>query len=228
MTGKQKIRDRILKLREMTAARGCTEAEALAAAAHAAQLMRDHGLSEADIVMEEKRSGRAGAGKAIRAKLWPVIATCTNTAALILEDATGTTVNFIGATPGPDVAVYLRDVCERALDRAIREFKAGKFYRRRRGLASKRAAVADFSVGFVNRLSYRLIDTFTQVMDRAARDTAIATRDQRYANSVEVPPPSAPLRHNEARAAGWIAGKDVTLAHGVGGNAAPLQIGEAR
>ena len=49
----QKIRDRIRALRDKTAARGCTEAEALAAAEKAAQLMRDHGVSEADIVMDE-------------------------------------------------------------------------------------------------------------------------------------------------------------------------------
>lgn len=225
MTGKQKIRDRILRLREMTSARGCTEAEALAAAAKAAQLMRDHGLSETDIVMEEKRSGRAGMGKAMRAKLWPVIAGCTNTAALITRDGTGATVAFVGVTPGPDIAVYLRDVCERALDRAIREFKAGQFYRRRRGLASKRAAVADFADGFVNRLSRRLVETFGPVMDQDAYEAAIVARDQRYTNSVEVKTRSAPLRHNDARAAGWIAGKDVTLAHGVGSDAAPLQIG---
>ncbi|MCO5082622.1 MAG: DUF2786 domain-containing protein [Rhizobiaceae bacterium] len=225
MTGKQKIRDRIRQLREMTSARGCTEAEALAAADKAAQLMRDHGLSEADIVMEEKRSGRAGMGKAIRAKLWPVIGGCTNTAVLITQDGTGATVAFIGVTPGPDIAVYLRDVCERALDRSIRDFKTGKFYRRRRGLASKRAAVADFADGFVNRLSRRLVETFSPVMDRDAYEAALVARDQRYEDSFEWKPTAAPLRHNEARAAGWIAGKDVTLAHGVGGSAAPLQIG---
>lgn len=220
----QKIRDRIRLLREMTSARGCTEAEALAAAGKAAQLMRDHGLSEADIVMDEKRSA-SGRGRSIRAKVWPVIAFCTNTAHIIKTSYGRSEVEFLGRAPGPEIAVYLREVCEGAIDRAVREFKDSTFYRRRRGLKSKRAAVADFTEGMVNRLRWRLVDTFADVRDAAARHDAEQALELRYPDAGVVTQVNAPLRHNEARFAGWKAGEKVALAHGVGGAEAPLQIG---
>lgn len=222
----QKIRDRIRQLREMTSARGCTEAEALAAAVKAAQLMRDHGLSENDIVMDERRSA-SDKGRSIKAKLWPQIASCTNTAHVIVHGWQGSEVQFIGHAPGPEIAVYLREVCEGAIDRAVREFKGTVFYRRRRGLKSRRAAVADFTDGMVNRLRYRLADIFNPVRNSAAQREAEQALAERYPDTRTVRPRAAPLRHNAAREAGWHAGEQVTLAHGVGGSETPLQIGGA-
>ena len=167
----QKIRDRIRALRDKTAARGCTEAEALAAAEKAAQLMRDHGVSEADIVMDEQ-SSVSDRGRSIKAKLWPVIAYCTNTAHVIVSVNGRSEVQFLGHAPGPEIAVYLRQVAEGAVNRAVREFKTTTFYRRRRGLKSRRDAVADFTDGMVIRLRYRLFEIFATVVDGEAREQA--------------------------------------------------------
>lgn len=224
----EKIRDRIRRLREMTAERGCTEAEALAAAEKAAQLMRDHGVSKADIVMDEARAAARGKGRSIKARLWPIIACCTNTQSVIFVDCDPVEHVFIGRAPGPDVAIYLRDVCERAVDRGVRNFKRGRFYRQRRSLATRRQAVADFTEGFVNRLSHRLLDIFGPSIDSAAQEAAKTAMMERYGAGQPIAWKEAPDRYSQARSAGWRDARDVTLAHGVGGSAdAPLQIGGA-
>lgn len=219
---RKKARERIKRLREMTAARGCTEAEAISAAEKAAKLMRDHGISEAEIAMDEQRSRRrAGRGLSVKAKLWPIIGACTNTAPTIVEDG----VVFIGREPGPEIAVYLRDICERAVDRHVREFKRSTFYRRRRGLASKRAAVSGFTEAMVNRLGNRLWEIFGPLHDDDAIDQALIARDQRFGTTRSVAPRGGSYRHWQARAAGWTAGDSVNLSKGVGGSAeAPRQI----
>jgi hypothetical protein len=217
-----KLRDRIRKLRELTEARGCTEAEALAAAEKAAALMRDHGISISELEIEQKASKTRQAGAGVKAKLWPTIAWCTNTAIIVLASHE---VAFVGRAPGPDIAVYLRQVCERAVDRAIRDFKQSRFYRRRRGLASKRAAVNAFAHGMIGRLNDRLRDIFKPSVDGAAREEAKFALDLRYPGNVSLSAPQANLRHMEAATEGWLAGGKVTLARGVGGAAARLQIG---
>ncbi|MBX3580805.1 MAG: DUF2786 domain-containing protein [Rhizobiaceae bacterium] len=225
MSDRDKIRERIRLLRERTTARGCTEAEALAAAGKVAQLMLDYGLSEGDIAFDEQSSRSAQKGGSPKAALWPVIAWCTSTAVVVIERMHGADVTFVGRAPGPELAVYLRDVCERAVDRAVRDFKKGRFYRARRGLPSKRAAVNAFTTGMVGRLNQRLQVIFGPSVSREAYDEAARELDLRYAGNTDTPPPRVDLRHIAAAAHGWMAGEKVTLAHGVGGVATPLQIG---
>lgn len=220
-----KLRERIRKLRELTEARGCTEAEALAAAEKAAALMREHGISTGDLEIEQKASTTRQAGNGVKAKLWPTIAWCTNTASIVLDGE----VAFVGRAPGPDIAVYLRQICERAVDRAIREFKLSRFYKRRRGLPSKRAAVNGFAHGMIGRLNSRLQDIFRPSVDGDAREEAKNALNLRYPGSISLAKPKQNLRHMEAAVEGWTAGGKVTLAHGVAGSvAAPLQIGGAK
>lgn len=227
-TASKKIRDRIRQLREMTSERGCTEAEALAAAEKAAKLMREHGLSDADIVMDEQRSRRRASGRSVKAQLWPIIAACTNTVPTLTSDEAGQPiVTFIGRAPGPDIAAYLRDICERAIDRAVREFKRTPFYRRRRGLPSKRAAVSGFVQAMVNRLGNRLWAIFGPQHDPDALAEARSAQLAIYGRGRSIKARDGSLRHCEARALGWMAGGKVGLAHGVGGDQIPLQIGGA-
>lgn len=224
----QKIRDRVRRLREMTAERGCTEAEALAAAEKAALLMREHGLSEADLVMDEQRAGAGGKGQSVKARLWPIIAYCTNTQSIVFSDRHPVELSFIGREPGPAIAIYLRDVCARAIDYAVRRFKLGKFYRARRSLSTRRQAVADFTEGFVNRLAHRLLDIFGPSIDEAAREAAQTAMVERYGLGQAIEPRRGPDRYSHARARGWLDAGDVTLAAGVGGERhEPLKIGGA-
>lgn len=220
-----RLRERIRHLREKTSARGCTEAEAMAAAAKAAQLMRDHGLSDADIVFDEQASPSRQKGGGQKAKLWGAIALCTNTASIVISDRAETRVAFVGREPGPDIAVYLRVICERAIDRELRVFKQSAIYRRQRKPASRRETAAAFVAGMVLRLTIRLRELFRPSVDAAARKQALTVLGERYPSASNLKGPVAPLGRHKATEAGFVAGGKPTLAHGVGGAGGTLAIG---
>ncbi len=225
MSAREKLRQRLQALAGKTVERGCTEAEALAAAEKLAQLMREHGVSEAELTMDRQSSQSKSKGHAIRAQLWPVIARCTSTSAITVTRGDNTSVEFIGREPGPQIAVYLRDVCERALDTGIRDFKGRRFYRARKNARTRRQAVAEFGQGFVNRMRHRLLDIFGPQIDRqaiAAADRALA---EIYPDTTTVQPKTAALEFGQARSAGWQAAGDVHLGHGVGARTSPKLIG---
>ncbi len=227
MSAREKLRQRLQALAGKTVERGCTEAEALAAAEKLAQLMREHGVSEAELTMDRQSSWSKTKGHAIRAQLWSVIAQCTSTAEIVVTRGDTTSVEFIGREPGPQIAVYLREVSERALETGIRGFKAGRFYRARRSARTKRQAVAEFSQGFVNRMRHRLLAIFGPQIDRQAIAAAGRALAEIYPNTSTVTPTTAALEFVQARAEGWLAAGDVHLSHGVGGVAPKLIGGEA-
>lgn len=223
----EKLKERIRRLREKTTARGCTEAEAMSAAEKVAQLMSDYGITESDIDFDEQSSPSKQRGGSPKAILWPVIAWCTNTAIIVIQTMDESEVTFVGRAPGPDLAVYLRDVCERAVDRAVREFKTGAFYKRRRGLKSRRQAVNAFTTGMCGRLCQRLKVIFGPHVSADAYAEASHALDLRYPAAFDIPPPRRDLHHVQAAAEGWLSGQKVTLAHGVPGSAERLAIGGA-
>ena len=219
------IRKKVASLRRKTASAGATEAEALAAAAKAAELMRAHGLSEADVEFAEAAAPMKTRGKSARDPLWGTVARCTNTAAILHQDWTPQMV-FIGREPGPEIACYLVDVLNRAVDREVERFKATPEYRRRRTVATRRAAVQDFTTGLVIRLRERLRELFSDTMSDAAAARARAVRDQRFRDAEPVSAPERKVRFGSAVQAGFAAGRRVHLAHGVGAaGGAPRQIG---
>lgn len=228
MSAREKLRQRVRALLDKTVGRGCTEAEALAAAELAAKLMRDHGIAPSELEMDRRRSRSASRGRAIKAKLWPVIAWCTNTACIIVEVDGHTAVEFIGREPGPQIAVYLRDVTETALAAGVRRFRDEPFYRRRRSDKMRRQAVAEFTLGFVNRLSRRLEAVFGPQVCAAERAAARRALEAIHPETRPVAPRSASPHFWEARQHGWEAGGKVHLGHGVPGGKAPLAIGRGR
>lgn len=202
---------RVRTLRAMTTANGCTEAEALAAARKAAAIMRDAGLSDKDLEIAEAGSRVRGRGRSVGSKLWAVIAHATNTKAIVITSPDGTKAVFIGREPGPMIADYLRDICDRAIEREVRAFKTTPWYRRRRTLATRRLAVADFTAGMVARLTSRLLEAFADSVDEGARAMADQALKERYAGSVNIKAPAAPGRYSDAADAGWLRGGSVPL-----------------
>lgn len=218
-----RIKAKIAALRAKTSAAGCTEAEALAAAELAARLMADHGLSEADMVMSEALGAGETARPTWRTKLGAVIGVCTNCATLVLYGGAGNTeILFTGRAPGPEIAVYLRDVCIRAVEAELRRFKAGEFYRRRRSAATRRQAAADFVDGMVDLLSRRLFHMFRSTMDRAAIAEAKEARAARHGSATAFALQERKGRFFEASHAGRKAGSEVALNHGVGSAEMPV------
>lgn len=220
----QKIRDRIRALLAKTSSRGCTEAEAMAAADKAAALMKEHGLSEVELQMDEQRSRSRSGGGAQKARLWPIIAHCTNTAVTIVDTDGGIVVSFVGREPGPTIADYLRQVCDRAVDREVAVFKTQPLYRRKRLLSVKRQVVAAFTGAMVNRLSRRMMETFGPSVSKQARIEAQEARDRIYTGTSKVALANQEERHFEAWEKGYQAGNKVTLTHGVNGAPTPTRM----
>lgn len=229
MMSREKVKNRISALLAKTTSRGCTEEEAMAAAAKAADLMRQHGLTEGDLFFDEKARATKLKGQSPKARLWPVIALCTNTAEIVVYRADGSCdLSFVGKAPGPEIAHYLMTVCSRAVDHEIRKFKADTFYKSRRTLKTKRQAVLDFTRSLVFRLCRRLPEVFISVISEAEIGAARQALAERYPGATDIVPRKvADVRYNAAAVAGWRAGGDIALSHGVAGQSAPRQIGGA-
>lgn len=226
MNPRERLRGKIAALQAKTADNGCTEAEAMAAAGLAARLMAEHNFDQADIEMTEAsapdRSARTTNRTTWRDKVSAAIALYTNCAWMIRAGSGD--ILFVGREPGPGIAAYLRDVCLRAVDRALREFKTTPFYTRRRKLSTRRAAAADFVDGMAIRLMVRLAELFKPVRNEAALQEAKQALVKRSPGSVTIPIKSRKERYAGASTAGWRAGAEVGLHHGVGGASAPLAI----
>lgn len=218
---RQKIAARIAALRQKTKARGCTEAEALAAAELAARLMADHGLSDAEIEMTEAVSPGQCRRAGWKISLSNAIARVTNTACV--EGGGG--MLFLGREPGPEIAVYLRDVCFRAVQREVSAFQATAWYRQRRSPKTKRKACEDFREAMVFRLGGRLEATFRSTISAEAEKEANAVLEARFPDIRTIDVKSSDIRFDHAVHAGWVAGGSVHLAHGVDGGAPAKAIG---
>lgn len=227
MTPRERLRAKIAALQGKTQAAGCTEAEAMAAAELAARLMAEHAFDQADIEMTEATAPNKWQRSTWRDRLSAGIAVATNCDWIVRPNSED--VLFMGREPGPDIAAYLRDICFRAVDRAVREFKETPFYGRRRKLATRRAAVADFVEGMVNRLIMRMFELFKPVISKPAREEAKQALARRFAGDLVSRPIKAhDPRFSQAAGAGWRAGADVGLHHGVSGSAAPKLIGSGK
>lgn len=211
------VKKRIAALREMTAARGCTEAEALVAAAKAAELMRDYGISESDLVMDQRSVRRKSEGHSVRDDLWRRLADFTNCACILDHDGSKPVRTFVGRAPGPEVATYLYTVLDRAVDRAVAEFKAESYYRRRRTVKTRRAAAHEFTYAMVLRLCIRLRELFAASISTEAREAASAALTERFPNSTTIAKRAHPKTGStDAFYSGFAAGGGVALSHGVG------------
>ena len=216
--------ERIRKLRTMTTGNGCTEAEATAAAEMAARIMGELGLRDGDVEFGAEQVPRKRGARSERARLWPVIAACTNTAVIIDHDR----IEYVGRDPWPEVAAYLHEVTDRAIDRELRGFQATTWYKRRRTLRAKRAATGSFVVGMVHRLAVKLQALFADQMSNEERERAKDELALRYPESAAAKVGGAAARdYWEAKRLGLHAGDRVGLAHGVGGSDAPRRIGRA-
>jgi len=225
---RKSIVQKIRALKNKTVQNGCTEAEALAAAAMAARLMAEHQLSEQSINITESASRSKEKGRSSIGNLWSVIAWCTNTKCIVLGFDNGTLINFVGRDPGPEIAIYLREVCERAIQTELKKFRSGKFYQSRRKQSTKRAASKDFTEGMVIRLCTRLMELFEDTHDDAACDEANYALQESYSGSLPVKQHKRKERYSQAGNSGWWAGGTVALNHGVNGGNETQALGDLR
>lgn len=218
------LRKRLAALRAVAHGRGTTEAEAMAAAAKMAEIMREHGLGDEDLDFDEAEAPLKGKRPGVRTTLLGWISISTNCAATT-HFGDFPTITFVGRAPGPEIATYLVVVCDRAIDRAVKGFKKSPEYLRRRTTATRRAAVQDFTAGMVDRLKFRLRELFAQSIDPQQRFAAMSVRDARIGATMKVKIPQHKVRFASAGLAGNVAASKVNLAHGVTAGRPVQQIG---
>ena len=211
------IKDKIKALLAKTTANGCTEAEAMAAAELAAKLMRRHQIEAADIELVVGDATEKTIRTVWRVNLARAIAICTNTAVIFIRSPDGNEIRFIGRAPGPEIALYLRDVCIRATDNAVKRFKKSDFYKSRRKASTRRLAVKDFVEAMVLRLRLRLLEIFGPLRDETVALEARSYRDRLYPDARTTKSKQWKPKYNSAVDMGFSSANDVSLNHGVSG-----------
>ena len=153
---------RIKALLDKTVANGCTEAEALAAAAKAAELLSRHGLDAEGVrrVAEGYAERLHRNADAVGRRLWDVadaIAGLCHVRCWVLghDPATGD-VAFFGPSVDVEVASYLLDIAERAMRGALAGFVAGNALKRPDWVRAK-------SARFLDAMSARLAERISDI-----------------------------------------------------------------
>lgn len=222
--GIETIKKRIKALLQMTKGHGCTEEEAIAAAAKAAELMAKYGLDETDIKMNETEQDVPVGSRSMRSLLWPVISSVTNTC--IVFNQFDKKLQIYGQEPWTDVAAYLIDVCDHAILTEVQKFKKTPIYKRRRNTATRRQAVADFTYSLIERLLNKLRQLFEKTVSKQALAVAheYAVKSNKRLKNVDIKKHNT--RFNDAAYEGWKAGDNVNVSHGVNGAKEPEKIGQ--
>ncbi|MBD0273458.1 MAG: DUF2786 domain-containing protein, partial [Acetobacteraceae bacterium] len=151
-----KVKVRIRALAAKTVERGCSEAEAMAAAAKVGELLDVYGLSMSEVELREeacvqRRAAFAGPARTALRWLYPAL--------LRFCECRGWTdgrQDFVlfGLEPDVQMAEWLLHVIARALAHEEARSRAGPAYAARR--ETPQAVLRSFRYGFADRLSKRL------------------------------------------------------------------------
>ena len=184
MTEREKICARIRALRAKTVAAGCTEEEALAAAALAARLLRDYNLTLEEAQLRETPFARHSERHvdAVGRQLWKV--------AGAIADLVGSTywtspagvhpvrVDFFGFAHEVEISAYLLGICARAMQTAAGRLQVG--------LAILRPTVRDRRIrAYLDGMGDRLAQRIRALKQPTPAGTGLVLlRDQLVARSL--------------------------------------------
>ncbi|MGJ4952509.1 DUF7168 domain-containing protein [Bradyrhizobium sp. HKCCYLS20291] len=157
-----KLKSRIQALRAKTIANGCTEDEALSAAAKVAELLDRHDLSLSDVELRASACERR-VYETHRKKRIP-LDDCIGAIALFCDcrvwrekNAAGDNVYvFFGLSADVEVAHYLAELIDNAVRAELGRFKTSADYRRFRH-QDRHLANASFAFGMVASIGERLV-----------------------------------------------------------------------
>jgi hypothetical protein len=157
-----RLKSRIQALRAKTVANGCTEQEALGAAAKVAELLDQHDLSLTDIEIREEPCERAVI-ETHRKQRGPLDG-CVNAIAEFCDCRVWRERNdfgefryvFFGLSPDVAVAQYVADLVSTAMATDAAQFKSTRDYRRTR-TGDRRLVSASFLHGMAASVSARLL-----------------------------------------------------------------------
>ncbi len=174
----EKLKARIQALRAKTVDNGCTEDEALAAAAKVAELLDRHDLSLSDIELREAACEQV-VYEAHRKKRIP-IADCIGAVAAFCDCRVWREKNaagearyvFFGLPADAEAALYLTGVIDGAVRSELGRFKTSRDYLRLRH-QDRHLANASFALGMVSSIAGKL-DAMKADRDRANARTGRA------------------------------------------------------
>lgn len=146
MTDLSKIKARIKALREMTTGQGCTEAEALAAAEKAAELLSRHGLTEADLEMDSVEADVDGRRTPMDG-IYPMVAHFAHCRCWQEGKGAKRVIVYFGRAGDVLVAGYVHDVIRRVAREAIAAYRRSDTYKRRRTAKTRAQLVKSYVEG---------------------------------------------------------------------------------
>lgn len=224
------IKARIRALMARTTANGCTEAEAMTAAARAMDMMREHGLSPEMVECSEQRVRLGRLKMHPMDRLWSRIAFACRCEVWRQFDGQDAYIVYFGREPWPEIAAWLHGVVQGAHDRGLREYRKTPPYKARRTAKTRAAWSKAWSEGFVVGVA-RQLDAMLQPADETARQAdldlakrALEKRQMNFGKPKQAPPMSSDRRLTAARGAGHSSGRGTQLNWGVG-QAEQLKIG---
>jgi hypothetical protein len=169
-----KVKARIRALASRTVERGCSEAEAMAAAAKVGELLEVYGLSMSEVDLREEACVQRvmvfdDPRRQAMGWLFPAL--------LRFTDCRGWTVGWadyviFGLEPDVQMAEYLMHVIATALHHEESRFRRSPDYLGAR--AAPQAVLRSFRIGFADRLATRLeeLGSHRRATEQAARDQA--------------------------------------------------------
>ncbi len=221
---------KLAALRKMTPENGCTEDEALSAAARAAALMDEYGISEEEIANEpfEEREQPAPKRSDPYTALWILVAALCRCRTWRDPNGPRGRQIYFGQSSDLLIADYIHTVLKRAIERAQREFRHNPEYRRRRKDRTRRRAMLAFQEGLSQSLQRKVYALMLQRYggeDEAV--TAINTRTAELKRelslrgvrlkSINRKDPSIGRDFGSGYHAGRAAGAAVHISHGLKG-----------
>lgn len=225
MTERDKIAARIRALLAKTVANGCTEDEAIAAAAKAAEMLTRYNLTIDEVQLRESPFARHTERHedAVGDRLWKVAAAIAHlTGSRSWTSAAGVfpiQIDFFGFDHEVAVSKYLLEICARAmrqaLDRANRKLATLTPVRRRRKIIPYLDGMADSLARRIRELKppeptgTGIIVLRDELIDAAMKDAGIVLHDKRTRASRD---DDSNYRH------GWRAGERVPLNQGIRAN----------
>ncbi len=156
-----RIIQRILALRAKTVDRGCTEQEAMAAAAKVAELLDRHDLSLDEVTV--RKSDCAGLAVQTSRRRRAPIDSCVRPVAMFCdcrvwsEDSADGTLRymFFGLKADVEAARFLHDLIELTFETETTAFRNNKVYLTLRG-GQRRTALNSFQIGLANGIATKL------------------------------------------------------------------------
>ena len=158
-----RVIQRIQSLRAKTADRGCTEAEAIAAAAKVSELLARHDLTLDEVSV--RRSDCEGVSVATGRKRRAPVDSCAQSVAAFCDCRVwgeqradgGLGFVFFGLKTDVEAARFLHDLIEVTFDTESATFRRSAIYQSLRG-GDRRTALNSFQIGLANGISGKLAD----------------------------------------------------------------------